>query len=155
MQELRVTVPKYFLVGLAMACMPLVAGCGKKNAFEFAPVSGVVTLDGRPVPYTRITFTPQNDKGVTNPGPGSTALCNDDGTYSLKTARGDEQGAVVGSHVVHISSTGPPKSNSSDSDVGPPPKEAFPAKFNSQTELTFTVPAGGTTTADFPLKSKP
>jgi hypothetical protein len=143
-----------FLSPIALACIALVVGCGGKSEFELAPVSGRVTLDGNPVPYTQVIFTPQSREGVINVGPGSIAFCNDDGTFELKTNRG-EDGAVVGKHVVHISSKGPVKPPVGDQDVGPPPKDAFPARFNENSELTFEVPADGTTAADFKLTTAP
>lgn len=132
----------------------VVAGCGSSAEYELAPVSGVITLDGKPVPYTRVIFIPQGSPDQVNPGPGSTAACDDAGKFQLKTVRGEE-GAVVGTHAIQISSTGPPRSTSGDTDAGPPPKEAFPPQFNASTTLTFEVPAGGTTAADFKLTSQP
>jgi hypothetical protein len=141
-------------LGLLVACVLAIAGCGGSSDFELAPVSGVVTLDGQPVPYTHITFVPQGSAGNANPGPGSTAICDDTGKFQLKTVRGDD-GAVVGKHSVQISSTGPPRPTSGDTDMGPPPKEAFPARFNVNSELTFEVPEDGSTTADFKLTTQP
>jgi hypothetical protein len=89
-----------------------------------------------------------------NPGPGSTAFCEDDGTFELETVRG-EPGAVVGEHVVRITSVGPVQPPSGDTDVGPPPEDKFPPKFNTETTLTFTVPDDGTDAAEFKLTSAP
>src|SRR5262245_49500081 len=94
-------------LGALCLCLSLVGGCGSSAEYELAPVSGVVTLDGKPVPYTQVVFIPQATGGSTNPGPGSAAACDDQGHYQLKTVRG-EDGAVVGTHSVRISSLGPP-----------------------------------------------
>lgn len=140
---------------LLMASAFIPVGCGKSGDYELAPVSGVVTLDGKPVPYTRITFVPKGSEDKVNPGPGSTALCDDAGHFELATVRGDS-GAVVGPHAVQVSSTGPPKPpSSSDLNSGPPVKDAFPPQFNTSSTLTFEVPADGTTEANFALTSKP
>jgi hypothetical protein len=140
---------------LSLAAGLVCIGCGKSGPYELAPVSGVVTLDGKPVPYTRIVFVPKGSEGKVNPGPGSTALCDDAGHFELETVRG-EPGAVVGSHAVQVSATGPQKPpSSSDTNSGPPPKDAFPPQFNTNSTLTFDVPAEGTTTANFELKSTP
>jgi hypothetical protein len=141
---------------LASLCLLVgsVVGCGGSAEYELAPVAGVVTLDGKPVPYTQVVFVPQGAAGKANPGPGSAATCDDQGRYQLKTVRG-EDGAVVGSHSVQISSTGPPRPTSGDTDVGPPRKEAFPARYNTESTLTFDVPADGTTAADFKLTTEP
>jgi hypothetical protein len=139
------------LSGIGLAS---VAGCGKPTPYGLAAVSGVVTLDGQPVPYTQITFMPQASPANPNPGPGSTATCDDAGHFELKTVRG-ESGAVVGPHAVSISATGPPRLTDSDSPTGPAPKDAFPSRYNTGTELTFEVPADGTTAADFKLTTAP
>jgi hypothetical protein len=131
-----------------------VVGCGESAEYELAPVAGVVTLDGKPVPYTQVVFVPQGAAGKVNPGPGSAATCDNQGRYQLKTVRG-EIGAVVGTHSVQISSTGPPRSTSGDTDVGPPRKDAFPARYNANSTLTFDVPADGTTVGDFELTTEP
>lgn len=135
-------------------CLTAISGCGSSSEFELAPVSGVVTLDGKPVPYTQIVFVPQGTGGKINPGPGSAASCDDQGRYQLATVRGDD-GAVVGLHSVRISSVGPPPQTSGDTTIGPPPKEAFPLQYNLDSTLTFDVPAGGTTAADFNLTTEP
>lgn len=144
-------VPLTLTLAAGLVCI----GCGKSGPYELAPVAGVVTLDGKPVPYTRIVFVPKGSEGKINPGPGSTALCDDMGHFELNTVRG-ESGAVVGPHAVQVSATGPPKApSSSDTDSGPPPKEWFPPQFNSNSTLTFDVPAEGTTAANFELTSTP
>jgi hypothetical protein len=132
-----------------------VAGCGKPAPYQLVPVSGVVTLDGHPVPHAQVTFVPRASAENTAPGPGSMAFCDDSGKYELKSVRG-EPGAVVGSHQVQISANGDVKPVTELSDEGGArPKDPIPARYNTATMLTFDVPAGGTTTADFPLKSKP
>jgi hypothetical protein len=137
------------LIGLA----PLV-GCGGSSPYELAPVSGVVTLDGEAVPYTRVTFQPRSTGDPTQAGPSSVAECDDAGRFVLKTIPGDD-GAVVGTHTVRISSLGPPRDLSGDTNVGPPPVDAFPAEYNTNSTLTFDVPEGGTTEANFALKKWP
>jgi hypothetical protein len=131
----------------------LIAGCGDSAPYALAPVKGVVTLDGKPVPYTQVVFTPKGTPENPTPGPGSTAMCDGTGAYELKTVRG-EAGAVVGPHSIQIFAHGPLQPTSSD-DTGPPPKEAFPERFNVNSELTFEVPADGTTAADFRLTTAP
>ncbi len=119
-----------------------------------APVSGRVTLDGHPVPHTQVIFSPKSSAQNANPGPGSSALCDENGHFELSTVRG-APGAVVGTHSVRISSTGPPRSMASDTSTGPPVKDAFPARYNESSELTFEVPADGTAAADFELTTAP
>ena len=134
---------------LALGCVAL-AGCGGSGPYELAPVSGVVTLNGKAVPYTQIIFQPQGTADNPSPGPGSTAFCDDAGKFELKTVRG-EPGAVVGPHRVQIYAHGPAKSVAKDTDDGPQVKEAFPAKYNVASQLTYDVPAEGSTAANFEL----
>jgi hypothetical protein len=136
-------------MALAWCCVALV-GCGSSAPYELAPVSGVVTLNGKAIPHTQIVFQPQGTADNPAPGPGSTAFCDDAGRFELKTVRG-EPGAVVGLHGVQIYAHGPPKSVAKDTDDGPQVKEAFPAKYNLQSQLTYEVPAAGSMAADFAL----
>jgi hypothetical protein len=141
------------IVLLAIGALVL-AGCGDSAPYDLAPVSGTVTLDGKPIPYTQIIFVPKGSADNPNPGPSSLAFCDDSGKFMLKTDRGDP-GAVVGIHTVQIYAHGPPRSTAGDTDVGPPPKEMFPERFNVNTELTFEVLTGGTSAADFKLTTNP
>ena len=135
---------------LTVLCCVALAGCGSSASYELAPVSGVVTLNGKAVPYTQIIFQPKGTADNPSPGPGSTAFCDDAGKFELKTVRGDA-GAVVGLHGVQIYAHGPPKSTAGDTDEGPKVKEAFPAKYNVESQLTFEVPAEGSEAANFEL----
>ena len=76
--------------GLALTVLGCVAlvGCGSSAPYELAPVSGVVTLNGKAVPYTQIIFQPKRTAENPSPGPGSTAFCDDAGKFELKTVRG-------------------------------------------------------------------
>ena len=134
---------------IAMCCVALV-GCGSSAPYELAPVSGVVTLNGKAVQHTQIIFQPKGTADNPAPGPGSTAFCDDAGRFELKTVRG-EPGAVVGLHGVQIYAHGPAKSVAKDTDDGPQVTEAFPAKYNVESQLTFEVPAEGSTAANFEL----
>lgn len=136
-------------LSVVLCCFALV-GCGSSGPYELAPVSGVATLNGKAVPYTQIIFQPQGTADNPSPGPGSTAFCDDAGKFELKTVRG-EPGAVVGVHKVQIYAHGPPKSTAGDVDEGPQVKEAFPAKYNVASQLTFEVPAEGSAAANFEL----
>lgn len=125
----------------------LLAGCNS-DAYELAPVSGVVTLDGKSVPGALVNFQPMAKDG-TSPGPGSTGRCDETGRYELSTVH-DEPGAVVGTHRVRIYSYSPESPVSQDSGVGLP-REQFPNRFNYGSKLTFEIESGGTEAADFKL----
>ena len=132
---------------LTVAVCTLLSGCNTKG-YDLAPVSGVVTLDGKPIPGTLVNFQPVGKDGKV-PGPGSTGRCDEAGRYSLKTIR-DDPGAVVGTHRVRIYSFSPESPVSQDSGVGLP-KEQFPNRYNYDSSLTFDVESSGSEAADFKL----
>ena len=125
----------------------VLSGCNSK-AYDLAPISGVVTLDGNPIAGTLVNFQPMAKDGTT-PGPGSTGRCDDSGRYVLSTIR-DEPGAVTGQHRVRIYSYSPESPVSQDTDAGLP-REQFPGRYNYGSELIFDVERGGTEAADFKL----
>jgi hypothetical protein len=135
---------------LAASALILLSGCSSKP-YELAPVSGVVTLDGKPVPGTVVNFQPMAENGKT-PGPGSTGRCDETGHYVLQTIR-DEPGAAAGTHRVRIYSYSPESPVSQDSDSGPP-KEQFPNRYNYGSQLTLVVAPEGTDSADFILTTE-
>jgi hypothetical protein len=98
-----------------------IAGCGKSGP-ELAPVSGRVTVDGKPMENLDITFQPDEMR------PASYARTDASGHYELGYKRG-VQGALLGQHTVSIRSL----------DTNPP---QIAAKFNSQSELRREIKAG-------------
>ena len=77
----------------------LLVGCAGQG---LAPVSGRVTLDGKPAANVHVSFQPMATGGNINPGGGSYAIVDEDGRFTLKTVDGDKRGAVVGKHRVEI-----------------------------------------------------
>ncbi|MBN9517019.1 hypothetical protein J0H58_00645, partial [bacterium] len=69
-----------------------------------------------------------------------------DGRYRLRTVVGDKGGAAVGKHKVTISLS---KENPANPEAAV--QDLVPAKYNVKSDLTFDVPAGGTSQADFKL----
>jgi len=133
------------IIALLTACL----GCGSRSSV--VPVSGVVTLDGKPLPNAYIAFQPTVNAGEKPPGPGSYGNTGADGSYSLRLMDNDESGAVVGNHRVEISL----KAESDDRDPkSRPPAKTLPPRYNRQSELTFKVEPGGTKAANFELKSQ-
>ena len=124
-----------------------ISGCAPGT--KTVPVSGVITLDGKPLPEAHVTFQPATEEKV--PDAGSFAFTDTNGAYSLRTFEGEQPGAVVGKYRVAIT----PVTPSYDGDPAKrPPTKTLPAKYNRQTELLFEVTSGGTDKANFDLKSK-
>ena len=105
---------------------------------ELAPVSGVVTLDGKPLANKTVIFTPPTGR----PSMGTT---NEDGEYELRYTMTIE-GAIIGNHDVTITS---PRD-----EYDPSWRETVPRKFNSESTLTAEVEDKWQNTIDFHLKSE-
>jgi len=102
----------------------LISGCRKSGA-ELAPVSGRVTLAGKPLEKADVVFQPDNGK------PPASGRTDAEGRYELAYKRG-VMGGPVGQNTVRI--------GVSRELVRNPPKIA--AKFNSQSELHREIKAG-------------
>jgi hypothetical protein len=138
------------LLGLAVV---LALGCGSKKV---APVSGTVTLDGKPLVGASVTFQPIADEGSVVAGHASMGKTDASGKFTLEQTTTKKNGAIVGKHRVSISLL---TQEVGDHDARPPRggwpvTDQVPEKYNMKTELTFEVPSGGTDKADFPLTSK-
>ncbi|MFQ3593354.1 MAG: hypothetical protein SNJ82_09245 [Gemmataceae bacterium] len=142
------------------------AGCGQSR---YVPVSGKVTYNGLPLAKVQVMFQPLASGSIDAGGVGSFALTNEKGEFTLEAATArPTRGALVGKHQVRIAF--PPNAlGGSDADAdsdaaNPNPggkgrlkvlKQPIPDKYNSESTLTFDVPAGGTSTANFSLEGPP
>jgi hypothetical protein len=137
--EILVTRNKYLVLDPRQtgACVSVlfflaIVGCGGSGV---APVSGRVTLDGRPLEHADVTFQPE---GSLRPSVGRTDA---DGRYELAYKRG-ELGALVGEHTVRI--------YVSPELVTNPPR--IPARYDRESELRREVKPGDNV-FDFNLES--
>src|SRR5262249_42117903 len=128
------------LAGLLLTL--LLIGCGKGGP-KVVPVSGRVTLDQQPLANADVTFSPESGSGTTA-GLESSGRTDEQGNYSLKVIQDRRDGAAVGTHKVRISQI----------ERGATIVNKVPKKYNSETTLTFPVPAEGTKEANFDLKSQ-
>lgn len=150
----------FTLMFLTVCCF----GCsGGGTEVELEKVSGVVTMDGKPLAYAVVVFKPQEG----NPSSGQTDVS---GKYEL-VHRANAPGAIPGKHTVWITqgqpptSEGDPESNIDSAATGvgsedletpkgkAAPKNPIPAKYNTKTTLTAEVKQGENT-IDFKLESK-
>ena len=127
MVELRV---RYSVSCLASFVLVLV-GCTPSDRLPTAPVSGRVTLDGRPLEMGSVTFVPQDGSG--RPATGS---IQSDGSYRLGTYD-DDDGALLGLHKISVVCREP---------RGLPPNDGggrslIPLKYSNPgtSELEYTV----------------
>ena len=117
-----------FKIDILPICVVLLAmsfaGCGKTGS-DIAPVTGRITLDGKPLEKADILFQPDGSK------PPSSGRTDADGRYQLVYKRG-VMGGNVGSNTVQITISPDVVSN--------PPN--IPARYNSESELTKEVKPG-------------
>ena len=122
-------------------CLGFAAGCGGPNA---AKVSGLVTLDERPLTSGTVTFHPQSGAGAI-----ATGSIDAQGRYTLST--GTDAGLTPGNYVATVVATEevkPAKAN--DEPIFRP---ITPARYGdtAQSKLTFEVKAGAN---EIPLELK-
>jgi len=127
----------------AASFLVLVAlGCGKAP-YEIVPVSGQVVYEGKPMAQALVYFQPMAvGPKKPEPGPESFAQTDADGRFTLKLMVLDKPGAVVGKHRVRISKLGVGFVAGKDGSL--PPPDPIPAKYNTESQLTFDVEPGGT-----------
>jgi hypothetical protein len=139
--------------GLALVLVLVLAlGCG--DGKKFVPVSGKVTLNGRPLPGATVSFQPLAPAGSVNaPAPGSAGKTDANGEYTLKVSTG-QNGAWVGKHRVEITLLSPQIGEGDErrSRRGPRLGEKVPARYNKDSKEVVEVPPGGIT-KDFALTS--
>jgi hypothetical protein len=139
-----------FVLGLALLSA---VGCGG-SSYRFAPVSGKITLDGKPLAGASVNFQPIAVGSET--GPGSAGKTNEKGEYSLTSTTG-ASGAWVGKHRVFVSVLTASKETTGDERGGPKMTNKVPDKYNGyagETTLNCEVPPAGTNKADFELRSR-
>lgn len=114
---------------------------GSRGLPELGDVSGVITLDGKPLAGATVTFLPQiEDEELASRVASSVGMTDADGQYSLMYVK-DVEGAAVGPHIVAVTL---PLPNGA---------ESLPRKYNSASELTFEVKSGNND-GSFELTSK-
>lgn len=129
----------------------LTVGCGDSR---FVPVSGIVTLDGKPVADVVISFQPASEGADSDFNPGSSGTTDGEGRYELSTRGGN--GAVVGEHTVTLVYRDPDllKQVPYDQETGRELVREFKLPPRARDgSLKVTVPQGGTEAADFAFES--
>jgi hypothetical protein len=150
-----------------LALIPLlVVGCDQ--GLTIAPVSGVITWEGRPLRGASITTQPIAQAGSQNPGPGSFGQTDEQGRFQLELVKPALKGAIIGEHRVMISRaaeidpTNQPRRSADGAEYWTddpnsnrqPAGNMWPARFTDGS-LRLQVPPEGTDQADFRLTAKP
>lgn len=133
---------------IGFVSLAVVSGCfSKPQGPQPVPVSGKITLDGQPLAGARVTFDSDQRPAV--------GITSTDGSFKLSL------GALPGEYRVAVGD--PPGSGGMTRPMAAPahgqtePEPVvLPLKYSDpqKTELKFTVPASGTTAADFSLTTK-
>lgn len=135
---------RWLLCGCLTALLSPLAGCGGGGGGAALPVSGIVTLDGKPVPAARVTFYPE--KGTE--GNGGAAETGTDGKFVIADSKG-QPGLVAGKYRATVNK-GQPNRPVSEESVGAVVegvdiKDDFPAIYSdpSKTILSYSVTGDG------------
>ena len=89
---------------LVLFLISLLLGCG--SSYSLVPVSGTVTVDGKPTSGIKLYLSPVAVGGNVDSGPHSTGLTDENGGFVLECRYGDA-GAVVGKHKAVLSYADP------------------------------------------------
>ncbi|MCC6508698.1 MAG: hypothetical protein IT423_06305 [Pirellulaceae bacterium] len=162
------------LIALCLAQLFLYAGCG--SGVKVVPVTGTVTLDGKPLPLKSVYFFP--DRSSVSEGNGAGGYSDPQGKYYLIANLGgettDTKGAPPGKYRVTVTEPAIPLTEESFKDMtatpaaegdvpaaaiglpSRPQKRTIPAVYSSAdtTPLVVEVPKEGGE-VNLELKSKP
>jgi hypothetical protein len=129
------------LTGCAFLLCILV-GCSGSHERETEKVSGVVTLDGKPMTQGTVMFVPET-------GRAGLGVIGSDGAYQLTTYKPDD-GALVGHHKVSVAIP-------EGSETRPTRSIVIPRRYMSaeSSGLTFEVKAGAENRIDLKLTTAP
>ena len=140
---------RFAVAVVVMLLLVALQGCSG-GGVKYAPVSGKVTMDGKPLAKVSVIFIPLAKPGSDIAGDTAGGVTDENGQYTLQTMTRDgmKDGAQVGKHKVSISLQ--ETRGEGDRSVT---REKLPKKYNEQTTLTADVTAGGPP-IDFPLTSR-
>lgn len=119
------------------------AGCGPEGV-ELVDVSGIVTLDGAPLPHAHVTFSDADGGGRR----GAAASTNQDGFYYLRYSE-LRDGIEPGKYQVRITTLSPELPGGLAGI-----KEKVPLQYNKDTTLVVEVSTSGDSQLNFDLASK-
>jgi hypothetical protein len=139
-------------VSIGGALVVLLGGCGSEG--KLAPVSGTVTLNGKPTAGIAVTLQPMATEENNTPGPSAFGVTDSNGRYTT-TIVGPEKraGATVGKNQVRFNAYIDPADILEDGSLKKKPNVQVPARYWSESKIEFDVPPKGTSSADFQLTS--
>jgi hypothetical protein len=139
------------IVAVIGLCMFAIAGCEKSKGPATVEVTGVVTLDGRPVEGANVLFSP--GLGSNDPRLASQTTTSNDGKFYLQTHIGGgkyKSGIAPGKYDVTITKLDAGATKNTFS----PPKNLLPAKYADAKTSPFKAEVVAGQANDFPLALK-
>jgi len=133
------------------ALLVFFCGCGSDG--KVAPVSGVVTLNGKPTADIAVTFQPIASEGQNVVGPSASGVTGPDGRYAVKLYGTQTRGATVGKNQVRFTGYVELTDMSEEALLKAKPKINIPTRYWNDPKFEFDVPPGGTSSANFELTS--
>jgi hypothetical protein len=128
----------------AAVCVVGAAGCQG----EVVPVSGRVTLDGKPLANAVVTFQPiGSGPSAETTTTGSVGRTDSEGRFVLRLVSPEQSGAAVGGHVVTINRS------TEGIDEAAAENAPLPLAWRNGSQQ-FRVPPGGTREATFDIKAE-
>jgi len=127
-------VPRLILLG---GLTLLAAGCSGHKGPKLVPVSGKVTLDGKPLPGGVVNFFPDKAKGNDSQNT-ATGTIDSSGTYKLTSNA--KEGAALGHYKVTVATEMPPGADMKAGEM-PPKLPPINSKYKliDQTPLSVEV----------------
>lgn len=127
-------------------------GCGSSDERHLVPVSGIVTLDGKPLEGASVNYISDEFK--------TSGLTDAEGKYELRAVPGDYKVFISKSEggTALVKTTDDPLFGMEEFEAGSPdakapnaPKQIVPDRYSNPaaTTLKITVPPDGTSAADF------
>jgi hypothetical protein len=124
-----------FRVLFLLTCTFCLVGCGSGDKFNRQPVSGTISIDGRPIPHGNIEFVPSESQ------PTTVTLEIKDGKFSVE----QKGGLAPGKYIIRVQGMDgppPPPGDIPGNPTGPMPKSIVPDKYGPQSTETITIKAG-------------
>ena len=140
---------------VALMAVSILPGCGD-SMFDYAPVSGRITLDGQPVSKARVVFMPKSTREDGEAGPFSNGETDAEGRYRLRSvSKSPIDGAVIGPHRIIISTRRMHMDPDNPDREILDSNETIPRLYSDYTlsQLQFEVPPEGSDAANFDLVS--
>lgn len=83
----------------AMLCLCLLAGCSRGDGLERVPITGILTVEGSPLPGAVVQLLPT---GQTQ-GPGAIGISDSEGKFEVISSRQNDEGVPPGEYTVRVS----------------------------------------------------